>query len=121
MINLKNSKPFFFENSRIPVLLSYVSPITIGAITLGPVVFSRGEISDRTKRHETIHWQQYIETLVIGFPILYALFWVLGCIKYRSGKMAYAMIPFEQEAYSYDEHEYYLLNRKRYTWTKYKL
>ena len=39
---MRNWKPIFIENSRIPKLLSYVAPIDIGAITLGFIVLSRG-------------------------------------------------------------------------------
>ena len=53
-------KPWFIENSKIPVWLSYIAPIDIGAITLGPIVISRHEMSEATKRHETIHYQQYL-------------------------------------------------------------
>lgn len=121
MINLKLLKPWFFENSKIPVWLSYFAPIDIGAITLGPFVISRNEMSDVTKRHETIHWQQYIELGVLGFPVLYLLYWLMGLWKYRDGKVAYMMIPFEQEAYSNDEDFTYLVNRKRYKWWSYKI
>ena len=57
---MKNWKPIMIENSRLPVLLSYFAPITIGAITLGFIVFSRDEMTERTKRHETIHFQQLL-------------------------------------------------------------
>ena len=120
-MNLKCSQPWFIENSRIPIWLSYLAPINIGAITLGPVVISRDKMSEQTKRHETIHWQQYIELGIIGFPILYFLFWLIALIKYRDGKVAYMMIPFEQEAYDNDEDYVYLLNRKRYRWWSYKV
>ena len=92
-MNLKLSKPWFIENSKVPVFLSYLSPITIGAITIGPWVFSRGKISKQTKRHETIHWQQYIDLGIIGFPIVYLIFWLIGLIKYRDGVIAYGMNP----------------------------
>ena len=81
--NLKFSRPWFFENSKIPVLLSYVSPIDIGAITIGPLVFSRGEMTEQTKTHETIHWQQYIETGILGFIFLYYLYYLIGYLKYK--------------------------------------
>jgi hypothetical protein len=58
---MRNWKPIFVENSKIPIWLSKIAPIEIGAITLGFIVFSRGEISERTKRHETIHFQQFLE------------------------------------------------------------
>ena len=57
-MNLKNRKPYFIENSKIPVILSKVAPIEIWAISFGLWVWCRGEISDETKRHETIHFQQ---------------------------------------------------------------
>ena len=113
--------PKFYENSKVPVVLSYFAPITIEAITLGPFVFSRGEMSDVTKNHESIHWQQYKETLILGFLLMYLFYWVWGLIKYRDGKMAYAMIPFEQEAYQHDQDWVYLMNRKRYAWLKYRV
>ncbi len=51
-------KPIFIENSKIPVWLSKLAPIEISAITLGPIVLSRGKISEKTKLHETIHFMQ---------------------------------------------------------------
>ena len=82
---LQYSTPIFVENSKLLRYLSFFSPINITAITLGPVVLSGGEMSKETKNHETIHWQQYIETGIIGFLILYLIYWIIGLIKYRSG------------------------------------
>jgi len=113
---MKNWKPLFIENSKIPVWLSYVAPINIVAITLGPIVISRGEMSEVVKRHETIHFQQYLELAFIGFPILYLGWWALNLLKDQSGQDAYFNIPFEKEAYGNDEDENYLENRKRYCW-----
>ena len=81
----KNAKPFFFENSKVPVWLSKLAPIEINAITLGPLVFSRGEISEKTKRHETIHYQQYIELLFIGFLVIYLYDYLYAAIIKRKG------------------------------------
>ena len=120
-MNLKLSRPWFFENSKIPFWLSKVAPIDIWAITLGPVVVCKGEMNEQTKRHETIHWQQYIELGIIGFPVLYLIYWLVGLWKYRSGKIAYAMIPFEQEAYGNDMDIGYLYKRERYNWWWYKI
>ena len=113
---MKNWKPLFIENSRIPIWLSKVAPIEIGAITLGPIVISRGELSEQTKRHETIHFQQYLELLFIGFIILYPLFWVMNLLKGMKGREAYYSIPFELEAYANDSNLNYLKTRKRYRW-----
>lgn len=111
--------PVFFENSRVPVWLSMISPINIGAITLGPFVFSREEIDTITRNHETIHWEQYKETLIIGFLLLYAFFYIIGLMKYRDGKLAYYNIPFEREAYQNDENLGYTFHRKRWAWFSY--
>tara|TARA_Y100000034_G_C6872791_1_gene398722 strand:+ start:397 stop:726 length:330 start_codon:yes stop_codon:yes gene_type:complete len=103
----------------VPVWLSKISPITINAITLGPLVFSRGEISDTTRQHETIHWQQYIETGVVGFAVLYPLFWIINRFKKLNGRNAYYAIPFELEAYENQEVSNYLEKRKRFYWVKF--
>ena len=78
-MNIRNLKPIFIENSKIPVILSKIAPINIGAIALGFVVFSRGTMNEKTRQHETIHFQQYLETLFIGFLLLYAYDYVMNC------------------------------------------
>ena len=106
----------FFENSRIPFWLSKIAPIEINAITLFCFVFSRGEISEKTRRHESIHFQQYLETGVVGFLVLYVFEFLVRLCFYRSGRKAYRMICFEQEAHDWDDRADYLEIRKRYAW-----
>ena len=118
---MKSWKPLFIENSKIPILLSYLAPIEIGAITLGPIVISRDEMSEITKRHETIHFQQFLELAFVGFIILYFGYWLWNLIRGDSGESAYYNIPFEKEAYYNDEDENYLQNRKRFIWIHYIL
>ncbi len=115
---MRTWKPLFFENSSLPLILSVVAPIEIGAITIGPFVFSRGEMSDVTKNHETIHWQQYIECGIIGFIILYYVFYAINLLRYRDGEKAYFEIPFEKEAYENHEDMSYCQTRKRYAWIR---
>lgn len=119
----KKAKPFFFENSKVPVWLSKVAPIEINAITLGPFVFSRGEISDKTKRHETIHYQQYIELLFIGFLVIYVFDFLYAAIIKKKGftRNAYLAIRFEQEAWHCDDYFNYLDIRRSYAWRDYPL
>lgn len=117
---MRNWKPMFFENSKVPVILSKVSPITIGAISLCGFVFSRGEMSERTKRHETIHFQQQLELLFIPFFLLYGLLWVIALFENKfDGTKAYLNIAFEREAYENDADADYLTNRKRFAWVKF--
>ena len=119
----KNAKPFFFENSKVPVWLSKLAPIEISAITLGPLVFSRGVISEKTKRHETIHYQQYIELLFIGFLVIYLYDYLYAALIKRKGftRASYLAIRFEQEAWQCDDYEDYLENRQRFAWRNYPL
>lgn len=118
---MKNWKAIFFEDSRIPKVLSVISPIEITAITLGPFVFCSGKVSEITRNHENIHWQQYLELGIIGFIFLYFFYYFIGLLKYKNGKFAYSMIPFEQEAYLNHENLNYLETRTRYSWLNYKV
>ena len=109
-------KPIFFENSIVPVILSKISPIEITAISLGVFVFSKDKMSERTKRHETIHFHQWIELGFVGFILVYLWDYAHGLFVYRDTKIAYVMIRAEQECYFHDEDESYLERRKRYRW-----
>ena len=118
---MKHWKPFFINNSKVPVWLSYVSPINIWAISFGWWVWCRGEMDEETERHETIHFQQQLEFGFVLQWMLYGLFWLFGLVCYRSGSEAYYKNPFELEAYGNDKNENYLEERKRYAWTYYIL
>ena len=116
---IKSLKPWVFENSRIPVWLSKISPINIWALSFAFWVFCRGEMSDQTRRHETIHYQQQIELLFVGQWILYGVFGVVGLVRHRDGKKAYYDNPFEREAYDHDDEPNYLKERPWYNWRHY--
>ena len=111
--------PVFVENSRIPVWLSKISPIEIGAISLGLFVFSRNEMDETVRRHETIHYYQWKELGFVFFPILYGLFWLINVAKCLGGEQAYYEIPFEREAYSNEHDAHYLEKRPLWAWRKY--
>jgi len=116
---MKNWKPFFIENSRIPVILSKIAPINIWAISFGIWVWCRGELSEQTKRHETVHFQQQLE---LGFALqwaIYAFSYLYYLIKLKDPREAYYNINFEREAYGNESDQDYLKNRKRYAWVKY--
>ncbi len=74
-----------------------------------------------TLNHETIHIKQQAELFVIFFYLLYVAYYFIGLVKYKDKQKAYYMIPFEQEAYEYDNQLDYLQTRKPYSWTKYKV
>ena len=65
-----------------------------------------------TARHEFIHVVQQRET---GF-ILFVLRYFYYFLKTRS----YAKIPFEREAYTHQDEQYYLLKRNKNDWRNYE-
>ena len=82
------------------------------AMAVWPAIFVR-EGRDFTKglqNHETIHFKQQKELLLIGFYLLYFIFWI---------KYGYRNMPFEKEAYDNQGNLNYLDSRKRYAWIKY--
>ena len=115
---MKNWKPIFIENSKVPGWLSHFSPINIWAINFGPFVWCKGTMNERTKVHETIHYQQQLELLFVGQWLLYVLFWLWNMVVFRNGVVAYMNNPFEVEAYMNDKKEGYLVTRKRYAWAE---
>lgn len=115
---MRNWKPIFFENSKVPVWLSKLAPIEINAIALFPFVFVRGETTEITRRHETIHFQQQLETLVIPFYLIYLWDYLKSKIKGVSGANAYRSIRAEREAYDNQWDENYLPTRRRFGWLK---
>lgn len=113
---MKLFEPILFENSKIPVWLSFFSPIEIYAISLFPFIFCREKIDSVTLIHETIHYEQTLETLVIGFYVFYLIDYIAGLIKYGDAEESYLNIRAEKEAYANEKDISYLFNRKRYDW-----
>lgn len=111
--------PLMFENSKIPVLLSKIAPIEINALSFFIFVFSRGEMDERVRRHETIHFKQQVEMLFVFQWIMYGYFHFKGLLSGLKGVEAYYLNPFELEAYDNDEKQNYLNERKPYAWIKY--
>ena len=111
--------PVFVENSRIPVILSFFSPIEIGAISLGLFVFSRGDIDEITRKHESIHYHQWRELGFILFPVLYGFYFLLNKARGMKAEEAYYNIPFEREAYIQQDNPNYLTKRQVWAWLDY--
>ena len=97
----------------------------IGGITLWPFIILRKKSQytnesqhkiKKTINHESIHFKQQEELLVIPFYILYVLEWLIKLLFY--GKKAYNNISFEREAYGNESNFDYLKERKRYNWIK---
>lgn len=114
-------KPIVIKSDIVPKLASFFMPVA--AITLWPFIFVKKVYGDDAKliNHESIHIQQQIELLVVGFYIVYLYDWLRGLIKYRDASRAYFRIRFEQEAYRFDDNMSYLNIREKYAWRKYKI
>lgn len=100
----------------------------IGGISLFPVVILREyylydtplwkDRKAKTTNHETIHFQQQLEMLVIPFYVLYVLEYLIKFLLCFNLKKAYRNISFEREAYANDTNQEYLKTRKRFNWIK---
>ena len=110
--------PIFVEDSKVPVWLSKVAPIEIGAISFGLWVWCRRKADARLRQHETIHYKQQLELLFVFQWILYGVFWLVGLVRYRDGEKAYRENPFEREAYENQSRALYLEHRRPYEWAR---
>ena len=77
-------------------------------------------MSVATKRHETIHFQQFLELFFVGFVVLYFYYWLKNLASGMDGESSYFAIPFEREAYDNDWDQDYLRDRKRFAWWDYR-
>lgn len=129
--------PIFIVNEKLLKFFSLFSVIEIGNITFGPIVFSRTEPSEGSKRHERIHTFQYFELAFFLFFLIYLWDITHAAIKYRNlefrmqqddyhidmtlGQYAYRRIRFEQEAYANHHNPDYFATREWYAWRNYKV
>lgn len=91
------------------------------AITIGPFVITKPNtvLDPIDIQHESIHWAQEKEMLIIPFFLWYVIEFFIRLIIYRDWNKAYRNISFEQEAYTNQEDSKYIKNRKYYNWIKY--
>jgi len=80
------------------------------AMAIFPFLFYKRKLSQKTINHESIHFEQQKECLIIGFYILYFIMWPI---------YGYKNIPFEREAYKNANNKNYLKTRNRFSWLKY--
>lgn len=109
-------KPIFIDNSKVPIWVSKITGMNITAVSFAFWVWSKGTLSEVTRRHETIHFRQQLELLFILHWVLYAIFWVVGMVLYRNNKKSYRNNPFEVEAYENQMWDNYLKIRPHYHW-----
>lgn len=99
-----------------------------GAITLSPfgiyikeVYFRWKDIApkrwDELVNHESIHWKQQLELLIIFFYPLYFIEWIIRL--FTNTRSAYKSISFEREANANEDNPNYLNERKSFAWLNY--
>tara|TARA_Y100001973_G_scaffold96329_1_gene150954 strand:- start:76 stop:420 length:345 start_codon:yes stop_codon:yes gene_type:complete len=93
--------------------------IDVYAITLFPFIVSKEKMDDATLNHERIHLRQQKELWVLGFYILYSLYWLKNRVSGMTSSEAYYALPFEKEAYDNDQDLSYLENRPKHAWRQY--
>jgi len=93
--------------------------IDVGAITLYPFIVSRSEMSKTTLNHERIHLVQQRELWLLGFYVLYILYWLKGKVSGMTNRAAYMNIPFEKEAYTMQEDLIYTAYRAPFAWKQF--
>ena len=113
---LRNRQPIVIENRRVPRLMEKFAPIQISCITLFPFIFCKGTLGKILRNHEEIHFQQQLETGIVGFYILYVFNYLWLRWRGFSGPDAYFELQAEKEAYRRELQFDYLLNRKRWQW-----
>tara|TARA_B100001029_G_C15034629_1_gene439286 strand:+ start:1194 stop:1628 length:435 start_codon:yes stop_codon:yes gene_type:complete len=126
-IFLKKIKPIIIRNSRVPNWFSNKDMEMYG-ITLFPFIFvinfdnRQNELIYKKYEilnHEKIHFQQMLETGIIGFYLIFLLEFMYKSIKYKNIVQGYLNISFEIESYKNMKNLQYLDYRKRYNWLKY--
>tara|TARA_A100001011_G_scaffold392113_2_gene478977 strand:+ start:1837 stop:2175 length:339 start_codon:yes stop_codon:yes gene_type:complete len=111
--------PIVIVSKSLTKLFSIV--ISVYAITLFPFIILSEEVDEFTMNHEMIHYEQQKELFIVGFYILYAYDFLKGMIKYKNKDLAYFLIRFEQEAYTYQNDLGYIVDRKKHSWKDYEV
>ena len=136
---MKKLRPIVFRKSRIPKILSKIFRANITGLAIFPFTFINNTNPIRTRysyekipiskrkllyseseiiNHEQIHFQQQLESGVIGFYLIFVIEFAIKMIKYRNVKKANRNLSCEIEAYQYMTDLDYLEKRKRFTWLK---
>lgn len=116
--------PIVIYNDKFLNAISWF--MRVGGISIFPFIILREKYRDggiwwetrgkETINHESIHFYQALELLVIPFYILYILEYILKSVLYWSIDKGYYGISFEREAYDNEKKPDYLNNRRWYGW-----
>lgn len=105
-----------------PAIVVVCPWLKVNAMALFPFILVRQKqlkYDAQLIRHETIHFRQELELLIIPFYILYLLNYLINLLRYRDHNKAYFNIAFEREAYAYEADSNYLKTRPFWAWVKF--
>lgn len=103
------------------------------AMAMWPFIFCKRDLTSIEINHEEIHGRQQRELWLIGFYILYVLFWIIEVFRCAYDKnrgidgiykskgywdRVYKANPFEWEAYRCQWVAEYLKTREKFAWWK---
>jgi hypothetical protein len=126
--NVKSLVPIkIYSNLLLAILSPFMKVI---GVSIFPFIVMRKEFKnpftakdilkkEKLIMHETIHFKQQLELLIIPFYIFYIGEFIVRFIIHRNFKKAYKKISFEQEANNNEEDFNYLEKRKLYSWVKF--
>lgn len=111
--------PLYIYSNWICDLASKINGFKVGGIEFIPfVIILRKGASEQLKNHETIHYKQMMECLIVFWYLIYIGHYLYNLIKFKDHKSAYRAICFEKEAYSKQGSALYLYTRPRFAWIK---
>ncbi len=105
-----------------PRFIKYFTPKNIAGISIFPFVIVENKNIKQNKtfiNHEMIHIRQQLELLFVFFLIIYAIEFIILCIKYKNWSKAYNNISFEREAYQNESNYHYLKTKKFFSFINY--
>ena len=102
-------------------IISFIARDKFDGINILGLIFVRSKKYKTLINHELIHTRQYVETLWIGFFIIYLFDYLHALLKYRNFGKAYERIRFEQEANKYRFSDDYLQIRGLFAWRKFSV
>lgn len=94
----------------------FLSDRIIG-ITLCPFGIYLRKFNSIVINHESIHWKQQVEMLIIFFYLWYLIEFLIKTIT--TVGHGYENLSFEREAYNNERNLNYLSERKPFSWLKY--
>lgn len=118
-------KPILLTSEGVCRIATWLNgnTIEVAALALFPFIIVRRETTwdSPLYNHEHIHFRQQLELLVVFWYLLYAFDYVVNRLQGYGHADAYFRIRLEQEAYENQGHPFYLVDRKRFSWWRYKL